>query len=214
MNVRLPIFPLPEVTLFPHTLLPLHIFETRYRQMLTDVLAGPKRLAVVGLKPGFESSYEGKPPVYPVAGAGRIVQWERLPSGRYNILLQGEERIRIAEELPTDTLYRLVRAQVLDDVFPSEGADSLNPLVDRVKRSAVALVELFKRDSGPIAQALAEAEHAGIVADRAAAALIPDFELRQHLLETTGVMQRLRRVAEALDHLLFLMRGQTDSEEP
>src|SRR5436190_1218744 len=66
----LPIFPLPDVTFFPHTLLPLHVFEARYRAMIMDVLARDRRLAVVKLRPGYEATYAGKPPVHEVAGAG------------------------------------------------------------------------------------------------------------------------------------------------
>ena len=101
-------------------MLPLHIFEARYRAMITDCLSRDKRLAVVGLKPGYEASYEGKPPVYAVCGVGRIVQWERLASGRFNLLLRGEGRVRIDRELPTDTLYRMVAATPLGET----GADA------------------------------------------------------------------------------------------
>src|SRR5262249_20423989 len=93
-----PIFPLPDVTFFPNTLLPLHVFEARYRAMVMDVLARDRRLAVVKLVPGFEAAYAGKPAVHPVAGAGEIVSWERLATGRYNILIKGEWRIRIEGE--------------------------------------------------------------------------------------------------------------------
>jgi len=125
-----PIFPLPDLTFFPHTLLPLHIFEARYRAMVTDCLARDKRMAVVGLKPGYEASYEGKPAVHEIAGLGRIVQCERLASGRFNLVLKGESRVRIERELPADTLYRLVAATPLDEV----GADrpSVGALVTRV----------------------------------------------------------------------------------
>jgi Lon protease-like protein len=112
-QISLPIFPLPDLTFFPHTMLPLHIFEARYRAMVTDCLSRDKRLAVVALRPGYEATYEGKPAVYPVSGVGRIVQWERLASGRYNLLLRGEGRVRIDRELPTDTLYRMVAATPL-----------------------------------------------------------------------------------------------------
>jgi len=107
-QVSLPIFPLPDLTFFPHTMLPLHIFEARYRAMITDCLSRDRRLAVVGLLPGYEASYEGKPAVHAICGVGRIVQWERLASGRFNLLLRGEGRVRIERELPTDTLYRMV----------------------------------------------------------------------------------------------------------
>src|SRR5262245_59925053 len=114
-----PIFPLPDVTFFPNTLLPLHVFEARYRAMVMDVLARDRRLAVVKLMPGFEAAYAGKPAVHPVAGAGEIVSWERLATGRYNILVKGEWRVRIESELPTDTLYSIVTAPALDDVEPT-----------------------------------------------------------------------------------------------
>src|SRR5438445_3762664 len=102
--VYLPIFPLPDLTFFPHTLLPLHIFEARYRAMIMDCLARDKRMAVVGLKPGYESTYDAKPAVYQIAGVGRIVQCERLATGRVNILLKGETRVRTDRELPADML--------------------------------------------------------------------------------------------------------------
>src|SRR6185295_11489836 len=92
-------------------MLPLHIFEARYRAMITDCLSRDRRLAVVGLRPGYEASYEGRPAVYGVMGVGRIVQWERMPTGRFNLLLQGECRARIDRELPADTLYRLDAAR-------------------------------------------------------------------------------------------------------
>jgi Lon protease-like protein len=206
-RVFLPIFPLPDLTFFPHTLLPLHIFEPRYRAMVTDCLARDKRLAVVGLKPGYEADYYGKPAVYPVAGAGEIVQWERLPTGRYNILLRGDSRIRIEAELPTDTLYRMVRAAVLDDRPPPEGTAGLTPLVERVKASCLRLLGALGRSSPALEQSLRDASAPGVVADQIASAVLPDARLRQELLETLDVRDRLERVAEALDRLCHDLAG-------
>src|SRR5262249_8745227 len=101
------IFPLPDVTFFPRTLLPLHVFEARYRAMVMDALARDRRLCVVKLSPGYEATYAGRPAVHPVGGLGEIVSWERLANGRYNILVRGDARVRIERELPTDTLYPL-----------------------------------------------------------------------------------------------------------
>jgi len=123
-QISLPIFPLPDLTFFPHTLLPLHVFEARYRAMVMDALARDRRIAVVRLKSGFETSYAGKPAVHAVAGAGEIVSWERLATGRYNILVKGEWRVRIESERPSDTLYRIVTAQRLDDVAPTTDASA------------------------------------------------------------------------------------------
>jgi len=78
--------------------LPLHLFEPRYRKMAEDALAGDKVIGMVLLKPGYEADYEGRPPVYPVGCAGLVEQSERLPDGRYNIVLRGQCRFRLGRE--------------------------------------------------------------------------------------------------------------------
>ncbi|MBI4590315.1 MAG: LON peptidase substrate-binding domain-containing protein [Candidatus Rokubacteria bacterium] len=199
--VVLPIFPLPGLTFFPHTLLPLHIFEARYRAMVSDCLARDRRLAVVGLKPGYEAGYDGKPAVYAVAGAGEIIEWERLPTGRFNILLRGDCRVGIEAELPTDTLYRVVRARVLQDEIP-EGADRLAPQTERVTTTCLRLLAARGRDSPEVERALRSATDPAVVTDQIASAVVPDPALRQELLETLNVRRRLERLAAALGDLL------------
>jgi Lon protease-like protein len=94
----LPLFPLPNVVLFPGVYLPLHIFEPRYRAMVVDALDGDRLIGMVLLRPGFEEDYEGRPPVFDVGCAGVITHHERLQDGRFNIVLQGTERFRIRGE--------------------------------------------------------------------------------------------------------------------
>jgi Lon protease-like protein len=94
----IPIFPLPNVVLFPNVFLPLHIFEPRYREMVADALAGDRIIGMVLLQPGWEASYDGRPPVYPIGCAGVVTNAERLPDGRYNIVLQDSEKFRILSE--------------------------------------------------------------------------------------------------------------------
>src|SRR6185369_8808617 len=96
----LPIFPLPRVQLFPHALLPLHVFEPRYRDMVRDAMAGPRLIAVAALEPGFEADYHGRPAVRAVVGVGEVIGHEALEDGRCNILLRGVARARIDTELP------------------------------------------------------------------------------------------------------------------
>jgi hypothetical protein len=98
MSDLLPIFPLPNVVLFPGVFLPLHIFEPRYREMVADALASDRMIGMVLLRPGWQHQYEGRPPVYPVGCSGVITHVETLPDGRYNIVLRGVERFRILEE--------------------------------------------------------------------------------------------------------------------
>jgi Lon protease-like protein len=94
----IPLFPLPNVVLFPGVFLPLHIFEPRYRSMTDEALAGDRLIGMVLLKPGYEAEYEGRPAIYPVGCTGLITHAERLPDGRFNIVLQGLERFRVLEE--------------------------------------------------------------------------------------------------------------------
>jgi Lon protease-like protein len=80
----IPIFPLPDVVLFPHMPLPLHIFEPRYRKMTADAMAGDKVIGMTLLRPGWESDYQGRPPVYPIGCAGQIEECVRLADGRFH----------------------------------------------------------------------------------------------------------------------------------
>ena len=98
MSDLLPLFPLPNVVLFPNVFLPLHIFEPRYREMLADALASDRMIGMVLLRPGWERNYEGRPPIYPVGCSGVLTHHERLPDGRYNLVLRGIERFRVLEE--------------------------------------------------------------------------------------------------------------------
>src|SRR5262245_187582 len=102
----LPIFPLPNVALFPGAALPLHVFEPRYRELVRDALAGKKAMGIARLKPGFESNYEGRPAVFDVCGAGIIDGHRELADGRYDIVVRGVARVRILNEHPPLQKYR------------------------------------------------------------------------------------------------------------
>src|SRR5688500_20262519 len=88
----MPIFPLPNAVLLPGSILPLHIFEPRYREMTQDVLAGRRLLAIARLKPGFEGNYHERPPVYDICGVGQVIRDENHATGRYDIVVEGVAR--------------------------------------------------------------------------------------------------------------------------
>jgi uncharacterized protein len=114
---RIPLFPLPGVVLLPGALLPLHIFEPRYRAMVADALAGDGRIGMAMIRPGWELAAP-TPEIHPVGGAGRIVESEELPDGRYNIVLEGEFRYRVLGESPPAP-YRIADVEELPSVpFP------------------------------------------------------------------------------------------------
>lgn len=180
------------------------MFEARYRALVTDALARDRRLAVVGLRPGWEAHYAGRPPVYAVAGAGEIAAWERLGSGRYHILVRGRWRVRIERELPADTLYRLALAEPLAD---RPAAADPAPALARIRATCRRLLQALGRPPDLLDEVLAADQAPGVVADRVASAVLPDAALRQELLETLEVERRLERVAGALEALADQLAG-------
>src|SRR5436190_16853758 len=110
MSDLLPLFPLPNVVLFPNVFLPLHIFEPRYRQMVADALDTDRMIGMVLLRPGWDRDYEGNPPVYAMGCSGVITHVDRQSDGRYNIVLRGTDRFHIIEE---ERSRRYRRATVL-----------------------------------------------------------------------------------------------------
>jgi Lon protease-like protein len=114
MAELLPLFPLPNVVLFPNVFLPLHIFEPRYREMVVDAVSSDRMIGMALLRPGWEHDYEGHPPVYPIGCSGVITHFDRLSDGRFNIVLRGLERFRIVEEDHSRN-YRRASVEVLRD---------------------------------------------------------------------------------------------------
>jgi Lon protease-like protein len=104
----LPLFPLPNLVFFPRTRLPLHVFEPRYRQMVADVVENEGRFGIVLLRPGWESDYFGAPPVHDCGTLGEIEQAVSLDDGRYNIVVRGETRFKIVDEVSREP-YRMAR---------------------------------------------------------------------------------------------------------
>ncbi|MCI0571505.1 MAG: LON peptidase substrate-binding domain-containing protein [Myxococcaceae bacterium] len=196
---RLKVFPLPSAVLFPHSLLPLHIFEPRYRAMVQDALAGDRVIALGGLKAGWESDYEGRPPLLPLVCAGVVAWHEELPDGRYNLLLQGMVRARMMEELPPAHPYREVKSELLPD------ATYHGPEEELLRQ---ALLEMTGRLPVPLADSLlqvAARAQGGALADVVASAVVQDPEQRLAVLAALDVRERLNLVLEEVEDLLVRM---------
>ena len=110
MNRTIPLFPLPNLVLFPHTDVPLHIFEPRYRQMIADIVEGDRIIGMMLLKGDWERDYYAYPDIYAVGCAGKIDRLVRMPDGRYNLVLQGLSEFRIEREI-RDRPYRRAEVQ-------------------------------------------------------------------------------------------------------
>lgn len=190
---ELPLFPLPEVVLFPRALLPLHVFEPRYRAMLKDSITNHGALAIVQLAPGAALANEEQPPIAKIAGAGLVIEHAPLPDGRSNIVLLGMHRVRL-EELPFEAPYRRARATILEDqdeIVPERDVTAL------LQMATSFASEVKKRDPH-FSFRLPEAPTPGALADLCAFHLVISGETRQAVLEELDPYRRVKRVLEAL----------------
>lgn len=194
---RLPIFPLPKLVFFPHTLLPLHVFEPRYRKMTADALEQNLPLAIVQLKEGTRNPSE----VFPVAGVGRIVEHKSMPDGRYYLVLAGVGRVRIREELESDQPYRLVQAELLKDALHPTEQERLQAARMTLQSLALSITRSNPRLAGVLSEVLRVSDGPATLADVLASIFVPDPAERQHLLETLEVEKRLSRVIDAVAEL-------------
>lgn len=198
---RLPLFPLEDVVLFPHSLIPLHIFEARYRKMVHDILDG-NRLVAISLQLEKESPYDGEAPrVARVASVGELVLVQELPDGRFNLVVRGRARIGIDEELASEEPYRLVAAHEIPDDAGPETTE-----IDEADAALRALVTGLAEsipDGGDLLKHVAAAQDSpAALANVIAASLIPDARTRQGLLETTNVFERLERLSNEVVALI------------
>ena len=145
MSDLLPIFPLPNVVLFPNVFLPLHIFEQRYRDMVRDAIAGDRMIGMVLLRPGWQRDYEGRPAIYPIGCSGVMTHVEQLPDGRYNIVLRGLERFRVIDEDHSRS-YRRAHVESLVEA-PMSGDD--RALVRHLRAKLEATLAGSREGRGP-----------------------------------------------------------------
>lgn len=124
-----PIFPLRGLYLFPHQVLPLHIFEPRYQSMISDLLDGPGRLVLGSPRRGERARAEA-PVLQSIAGLGEILRHEKLSDGRYMVWIVGLARVAI-DEVPSDRLYRLVRCRPFTEIEAS--ADEVEELAPALR---------------------------------------------------------------------------------
>ena len=194
----LPLFPLPRVVLFPHTFLPLHIFEARYRQMTAECLATHQSFILA-----LTRTYEGpdlvpaETPVYDIACLARIVRAEPLPDGCFNLLVQGRKAVRIVEE-PSARAFRQARWEPLpfDEASPWSGA-AQEALVGSLSRFA-ARFEL-----GPQIKQLLDLDLAvPVLLNTLAMALDLDPVEKQFLLEAPSLPELGERLHQLIEFAL------------
>jgi Lon protease-like protein len=193
-----PLFPLPNVVLFPQAVLPLHIFEPRYRAMTSDALAGLQQIAIALLKPGFEHDYPGKAAIEPVICIGKIVAHQELDDGRYHLLLGGLGRARIVREVAEmpyrSAVIELIPEPVDDGAVTAEERNLLKRIFDTGPLAATEMGQRF-------AELLAAGTPIGSVLDLVAFHLVNDAAIKQAVLNEPDPARRFALLTPVLREL-------------
>jgi uncharacterized protein len=195
---RVKLFPLPEVALFPNHGLPLHVFESRYRQLTDDALAGDGVLAIPQINREHLSA-SGAPELLSIFGIGVVAEHQRLPDGKFNLVVRGVARARLLRELSSEHKYREAEIEILDEDFSGLTAKDGSAL-------AACLLELGRHLSQETQVALGQLaalqREPGRLADLSAAALLTPA-LHQRVLAELNVKRRLEFVTEEVAELLL-----------
>ena len=203
----IPLFPLPNVVLFPNVFLPLHIFEARYRDMVTDALAADRIIGMVLLRPGWESDYEGRPAIYPVGCAGLITHAERLQDGRFNIVLQGMEKFRVLDE-DDSRAYRLARVdRVNEQAANGDDKDEMR----LARRRLEALLVPQPKGRGSDTKVPASMADEDLVNALAQYLELEPVE-KQALLERDSLLARCRSLIELLEMKVIVAQNKWGGE--
>jgi Lon protease-like protein len=196
----IPLFPLPNVVLFPNVCLPLHIFEPRYRDMTADALAGDRIIGMVLLRPGWEGNYEGRPAVYDVGCAGLITHAEKLDDGRYNLVLRGMEKFRVIHE-DYQRSYRRADVQAIHEALSEADRDVMRR--ERRRLESLLVPQPQGRGTDPkMPPSMPDEELVNALAQYL------DLEVveKQALLERDGLVNRCRSLIELLEMKMITSR--------
>jgi uncharacterized protein len=192
---NLPVFPLPRTVLMPGALLPLHVFEPRYRELVAYCIDNERLLAVATLCDGYEEQYYEAPPLHKVLGIGEIVGHQPFPDGRCNLALKYAGRATLVEELKTETLFRCFRAEPIYDAN-AEAADEMHQLRLLLFQLGMASPKVANE-----AQRLTELEDQ-VMVDSLARKILESAELQLRYLGSTDFVERVKLVYDGVASLL------------
>jgi len=198
------LFPLPNLVLFPHVMQPLHVFEPRYRDLLHEALEGDRLITMATLKRGWETDYEGRPPVYPVGCLGKITAHHQLKDGASNLLLFGLCRVRLVRELPPAKTFREAQVEICQDSASAEDAISGPVLQQKLRDAFFHVLPHLPQAHEQLDQVLGGDISLGALADIIGYMLDVGIREKESLLAEVNVR---RRVEVLLDHLAAIAAG-------
>ncbi len=193
------VFPLPNLVMFPHVMQALHVFEPRYRAMVEEAIEGDRLMALGVLSPGWEQNYEGRPPLRSTACLCRIATHQRTKQGTYNVLVLGVRRLRLINELPPKKLFRVVEAELLDDVELEDAQDGdaaalQQELLAAFKRAMPKIPNAYEQ----LDQLLGSQITLGMLTDIVSYTIDLDLEIKMRLLAECDVLRRTRMLLDAI----------------
>lgn len=196
----LPLFPLPNMVFFPNTRLPLHVFEPRYRQLIKDAMESSNRFGIVLLRSGWEEGYFEAPPIHDHGTLGTIEQAVALDDGKLNILVRGDVRFRILDEVAS-TPYRTARVVAQPQQKP-------DPQLSYAQREWLADLSKQYLTYLPDQMAVPEIETVGLEAltNALIMSLNLDAEEKQRLLELDDTLARAEEIGTELQNRIESLR--------
>jgi uncharacterized protein len=183
-----PLFPLPNVVLFPRTPVPLYIFEERYRTMIRETLAGNGELVIALMRTGAESNYPTIAAVHDIACLGKIETHEELEDGKCNIVVVGVHRVRIVREIQHSP-YRLVEVERLEDAIDNEHTPDVLRRQNHLGGLFARFTELATGVKQQGLELMPQLDFESLV-NMVAMTLNLDTEQKQALLEIHDLLQR------------------------
>jgi ATP-dependent Lon protease len=194
------LFPLPSVVMFPHVILPLHIFEPRYCDLLQESLATDRLISMALLLPGWENQTHGEPKLAPKSCLGKIISHTALPDGRHNIMLAGLKRAAISKELKSKKSFRCAKVELLEDHYPASGAATRQAMQRKLLDGFRRFVPKTSLAQEQFDQLLAQQISLGMLTDIVAFTINLPLPLKQQLLNEWHVDRRARLLLEHLQH--------------
>ena len=192
------LFPLPNSVFYPGTVLPLHIFEERYRKMIDDAIDSGQWIGMVLLKPGYEEEYNGSPDIHPVGCAGSLDHWAQHDDGKYDIVLRGQSRFRIVREVG-DTLYRQAEVELLNSVNDQTIGPSADLYKQLIGKFHAFTSQLPLENAQRVEIDVQDCKTLSEMVDRVAYFFDQPLNDRQHFLEELDVMKRYQQVHDLID---------------
>jgi uncharacterized protein len=195
-----PLFPLPNVVLFPKTPMPLYIFEEKYRTMIKETLAANGELVIALLRAGSESSYTSIAAVHTIACLGKIETYEELEDGKYNIVVVGTQRVRIIREVQHSP-YQLVEVEKIDDDVSNESSDDVIKSHNQLGGLFAKFTELATGAKQHALEIMPQLDFDSLV-NMVAMTLNLAIEQKQALLEMSDPLQRCEILIPVLQQQL------------